>query len=52
MAALGTAFECPILVWMITLNRDYSLDVRELFRSGLLPITHHRPRSITNATSL
>ncbi|KAF9446533.1 hypothetical protein P691DRAFT_803826 [Macrolepiota fuliginosa MF-IS2] len=24
MAGMGTAYECPILVWMISLNRDYS----------------------------
>lgn len=27
MAGMATAYECPILVWMISLNRDYSKEV-------------------------
>lgn len=49
MAALGTAFECPILVWMITLNRDYSLEVSFLAQTTFPLLTSLR--NTTNATN-
>lgn len=39
MAGMATAYECPILVWMISLNRDYSKEVSVVSVPLILALT-------------